>query len=177
MEVGTVLEPGIRTADGENNKAIEEAERQGIPVVLARAGDVYRVGRLQLRVLWPKRAGSRVGDPNDAAVVLLASFGSTDVLLTADAESHVTLPLRPQSVEIAKIAHHGSADEGLADLLRILAPRIAIVSTGQNDYGHPAPSTLATLEAHSGLAVYRTDIHGDVEIESDGSRVWVNTGG
>ena len=34
-------------------------------------------------------------DPNNHAVVLLASYGEVDVLLTADAETDVTAPLRP----------------------------------------------------------------------------------
>ncbi len=58
------------------------------------------------------------GDPNDRAVVALASAGRFDLLLTADAESDVTLPLALRHVDALKVAHHGSADEGLPLLLR-----------------------------------------------------------
>ena len=51
-------------------------------------------------------------DPNLNAVVLLVSFGATDVLLTADAESPVTSRLRLGPVEVLKVAHHGSEDPG-----------------------------------------------------------------
>jgi beta-lactamase superfamily II metal-dependent hydrolase len=115
-------------------------------------------------------------DPNQNATVMLASYGSVDALLTADAESGVTLPLRPPPVEILKVAHHGSADEGLARLLSLLRPEIAVISCGVgNDYGHPAPSTIAALEAAPGLALYRTDNDGRVTIESDGRRLAVTT--
>ena len=70
--------------------------------------------------------------------MLLASFGAVDILLTADAESDVTsrLPLRP--VEVLKVAHHGSADPGLAAELRVLRPRFAMIEVGrQNVYGPP----------------------------------------
>lgn len=113
-----------------------------------------------------------------AAVVLLASYGETDVLLTADAESDVTakLPLKP--VEILKVAHHGSEDPGLADELRVLRPRIAVISVGRgNDYGHPRPDTVAALLALPGLALYRTDEDGAVVVESDGRRMTVHTEG
>jgi competence protein ComEC len=92
-----------------------------------------------------------------------------DALLPADAESDVTLPLRPPAVEILKVAHHGSADAGLGDLLPLLRPRVAVVSVGEgNDYGHPTPSTIAALEAFPGLSVYRTDRDGRITVESDG---------
>jgi competence protein ComEC len=111
-------------------------------------------------------------DPNLHATVLLASFGEVDALLTADAESPVTLPLNPPPVEILKVAHHGSADVGLPRLLRITRPRIALISCGrQNDYGHPAPSTLAALAAVPGVDVFRTDRDRRIVLETDGERI------
>jgi competence protein ComEC len=48
------------------------------------------------------------------------------------------------------------------------------VSVGAgNDYGHPAPSTLAALEAAPGLRIYRTDRDGTVVVETDGRRITV----
>jgi competence protein ComEC len=108
-------------------------------------------------------------------MVIHARYGEVDALLTADAESNVTLPLRPPQVEVLKVAHHGSADPGLERLLQAVRPRIALISVGKgNDYGHPTPSTLATLDARTGLAVYRTDLEGAVAVESDGHRIEVH---
>ena len=143
-------------------------------MVIARAGGAYRLGRLRLRVLWPDGSGVAGDDPNNHAIVLLASYGEVDALLTADAESPVTLPLRPPSAEILKVAHHGSADTGLPVLLDLVRPRIAVISVGAgNDYGHPAPSTLSALEGFPGLDVYRTDEDGRVVVETDGRRISV----
>jgi competence protein ComEC len=108
--------------------------------------------------------------------VLLASYGRVDALLTADAEGNVTTRLRPPPVEILKVAHHGSDDPLLDELVALVRPRVAVVSVGRgNDYGHPDPDTLATLERVPGLAVYRTDEDGDVVIESNGSSLAVAT--
>ena len=97
-----------------------------------------------MRVLWPDGSGTPGEDPNDNAVVLLASYGSVDALLTADAEGNVTVPIRPPPVEILKVAHHGSADPALPQLLELTRPRVAVVSVGsRNDYGHPTPETMA----------------------------------
>ena len=117
-------------------------------------------------------------DPNLNALVLVATYGETDVLLTADAESDVTAGLPLGGIEVLKVAHHGSADPGLDDELRVLRPRIAVISCGRNnDYGHPRAETLAALAGSPGLAVYRTDTDGRVVIESDGRQLRVRTHG
>jgi competence protein ComEC len=57
-------------------------------------------------------------------------------------------------------------------------PRVAVISVGRdNDYGHPTPSTLATLARAPGLDVYRTDLDGRVTVHSDGRRLEVSKEG
>jgi beta-lactamase superfamily II metal-dependent hydrolase len=142
-------------------------------LLVPRAGDELRLGRLRARVLWPRNGERHSSDPNDHAVVLHVSYGAFDALLPADAESNVTLPLAVP-VELYKVGHHGSRDDGLNELLGRLAPRIAVISVGgDNDYGHPTPSTLAALRARRGLRVYRTDLDGTVVVESDGRSIVV----
>jgi competence protein ComEC len=147
-----------------------------VPVLLARAGSVYSIGQLRLRVLWPEGPGPTGDDPNNHATVILASYGGVDVLLTADAETNVTNPLHPPPVEVLKVAHHGSADDGLRQELAEIRPQVAVISVGHhNDYGHPTPSTLAALGAAPGLDFYRTDRDGRVVVETDGKRISVHT--
>jgi len=43
-------------------------------------------------------------------------------MLHSDAESDVTAPLDPAAVDVLKVAHHGSDDPGLPDLLDRLDP-------------------------------------------------------
>jgi competence protein ComEC len=176
MPVGFVLDPGLPARSSDERAARASAARHGVRIVLARAGEIFRLGRLRLRVLWPEDAGTPDEDPNEHATVILASYGAVDALFTADAESNVTLPLRPPPVEILKVAHHGSEDAGLAPLLGILRPRVAVVSVGEhNDYGHPAPSTIAALAHFPGSSLYRTDENGQVTVESDGKTFTVRT--
>jgi competence protein ComEC len=174
LRVGAVLDSGVPPPGPEGEAALAEARRRGVPVLQAKTGQTYRLGPLVLRVLWPRTPPADSSNPNDHGVVVLASYGELDLLLTGDAESHVTVPLRPPAAEILKVAHHGSADPFLPQLLEQVRPLMALVSAGRyNSYGHPAPSTLAALEARRGLRVYRTDRHGRVTLESDGRRVAV----
>ena len=176
LHVATVLDPALAARGPEYDDAIDTARRRDVPIDVLRAGDELRLGRLRLRVLWPDGPGLASEDPNTNATVIVASFGATDVLLTADAESDVTgrLPLR--QVEILKVAHHGSEDPGLPDLLRVLRPQIAVVSVGRdNDYDHPRPETIAALDAVPRLLTLRTDENGRIVVESDGRRFTVRS--
>jgi competence protein ComEC len=170
VEVGAMLTPLQQTDSAEEKAALAEAEDEEVPVVPAQAGSVYRLGRMRVHVLWPESPGSTSEDPHANGVILVASYGSFDALLTGDSESDVTLPLRPPEVELLKVAHHGSADPGLGALLALVRPRLAVISAGSsNDYGHPTPETLAELDAVPLLDVWRTDEDGRVVVESDGT--------
>jgi competence protein ComEC len=174
--VERVLDPRLAKSGPEARDALGVAAERHVPIVEARAGRAYHLGRLRLRVLWPNRPGSPTEDPNRLAVVLLASYGEVDALLTADAETDVTAPLLSRRIEILKVAHHGSADPGLEDELRQLRPTVAVISCGRgNDYGHPRPSTVAALRDSPGLSLFRTDEDGRVVIDSDGRRLTVRT--
>jgi competence protein ComEC len=172
LEVEQVLEPGLEATGPEHEEAIAAARARGVPIRVVRAGASYRAGGLRLRALWPSDEGTAAEDPNLNAVVLIATYGETDVFLPADAESDVTARLALPAVEILKVAHHGSEDPGLPGDLRELRPRIAVISCGRgNEYGHPRRETLAALEASPGLAIYRTDEDGRIVVESDGPQV------
>jgi competence protein ComEC len=171
LEVGQVLEPGLEATGPEQEAALRAAGSRGVPVHIVRAGATFRAGGLRLRALWPADEGTSFEDPNRNAVVLVATYGTTDVLLTADAESDVMARLALPEVEVLKVAHHGSEDPGLAKELRELRPRVAVISCGRdNEYGHPRRETLAALGSWPGLALYRTDEDGRVVVESDGTR-------
>jgi competence protein ComEC len=107
---------------------------------------------------------------NDASVVLLAEVAGVRMLLTGDLEppgqARLAGILGDLDVDVLKVPHHGSAHQD-EDWLAALRPELAVVSVGEdNDYGHPAPGLLATLE-RAGAEVLRTDEDGDVAIVVD----------
>jgi competence protein ComEC len=164
--VAALLDGGAG-APGRHNRILALARRRHARILVPRAGQLLRFGKLRLRVLSPASAASGRDpgtDPNDIANVLLASYGKLDILLPADAESNVTLGLRLRRVEVLKVAHHGSADEGLPELLEKLRPRVAVIEVGaHNRFGHPQAHTIATLESLV-PRILRTDHDGDVRI-------------
>jgi competence protein ComEC len=162
LPVALLLDGG--GADRAHRRIVALARSRGTRVVGARAGQLLHARRLRLRVLHPPRPADGGGDPNRESVVLLASYRGFDVLLPADAESEVTLGLPPRRVELLKVAHHGSADAGLAELVARLRPEVAVIEVGAgNRFGHPSPSTLRIL-ARAVPRVLRTDRDGDVRV-------------
>src|SRR6185503_7683108 len=123
LHVGLVLDPALPGDSSDERAALAEARNRRVRIHVARAGETFRIGGLTLRVLWPDSAGPPRDDPNNHAIVLVASYGKTDALFTADAESDVTGHLHLAPVEILKVAHHGSDDPGLADELKTIQPR------------------------------------------------------
>lgn len=148
-------------------RTIAAAAEAGVMPQRVVAGQELRSGNLRLRVLWPppellREAGGE--DPNRLALVLEARWAGFTMLLTADAEAEA-VPLDPGPVDVLKVAHHGSEDAGLGALLDRTQPQLAVISVGaDNPYGHPTPSTLATLARH-GVPTLRTDEDGDVVID------------
>jgi competence protein ComEC len=137
----------------------------------AGVGDVWTIGRLTLTVLGPRNprqlsphdTGTNV---NNASIVTLARWPGLTALLCGDVEleaQHELLAAGLPTADILKVPHHGSPSQDPA-FLAAAHTRIAVTSVGaNNDYGHPAPTTLAEL-AHLGDRTYRTDRDGDIAI-------------
>jgi competence protein ComEC len=153
---------------------LPEAAR-GARRIAAHAGQVLELGGIRMRLLWPPPPGPGFrpeGDPNDRAIVAHIQSGDFDLLLPADAESNVTATLPLPDVEALKVAHHGSADEGLPALLERVRPEFAAIEVGRaNTYGHPTESTLEALRVVD--HVYRTDRDGTIRLRVQGGAVRV----
>jgi competence protein ComEC len=64
--------------------------------------------------------------------------------------------------DVLKVPHHGAATS-IAEFFDAVAAPVAVVSVGENTYGHPVPSTLDAL-VEAGSVVWRTDRRGTVTI-------------
>ena len=152
---------------------LNEAARFHIPVAPLRAGQVMRQGNVLLRVLHPPPPDwERRRVRNDDSVVVEVVYGDVAILLTgdigSDVERAIVPQLTPSRVRILKVAHHGSRTSSSAALLDAWRPQIAVISCGRgNRFGHPAPEVLQRLEA-IGATLLRTDLDGQITIETDG---------
>jgi competence protein ComEC len=111
--------------------------------------------------------------------VLEVLYGDVALLLTgdigADVERAIVPHLIPAKTRILKVAHHGSRTSTSQELLDAWRPQIALISCGRgNPFGHPAPEVIQRLEA-TGARIYRTDLDGEITVDTDGQSVFVTT--
>ncbi|MFN8133162.1 MAG: ComEC/Rec2 family competence protein [Solirubrobacteraceae bacterium] len=177
VPVGLLLDGG-EGATPERRAILAAAQAEHVPRAVPDAGQVLHAGPLELRILWPRHEDPALHagiDPNDRAIVAILRDGAFDLYLSADAESNVAAALDLPQVDAMKVAHHGSDDPGLPDLLARLRPQIAAIEVGaHNTYGHPVPATLAALRAVP--QVFRTDRDGTVRVKVTGATMTVARG-
>ena len=163
----------------------DAAARAGVRPVAAPYARTRRIGDLTLEPVWPLPDTPTIGPgdgstANNASVVMLARIRGVTFFLGGDIEpegqERLATALPGLSVDVLKVPHHGSRYQDLP-FLRSLGARLAVISVGaDNDYGHPAPETVAGLAA-TGERVMRTDRDGSVAVvERDGRLSAVTTG-
>ncbi|MGQ4383429.1 ComEC/Rec2 family competence protein [Streptomyces sp. SAS_270] len=183
--VGAIETTGFEDPPDQAEFVRREAAARNIPVTRAVAGERRRTGALDWRVLWPPPSQSPLAltpdGPNDASVTLLVRSAGLRLLLLGDLEppAQEALLRSPAaadlaSVDVLKVAHHGSAYQD-PELMRRVAPRLALISCGaDNPYGHPAPSTVAALRS-GGAMVLRSDQDGAIAVAGAGGGLRVAT--
>lgn len=107
-------------------------------------------------------------DVNDASIVLEMRTPGKSFLFTGDISSEVESKLIANlsfnlDVDVLKVGHHGSRYSTSNAFLDATSPQEAVISVGENTYGHPTNQTLSRLMAH-GVTVLRTDQMGTIEI-------------
>lgn len=147
--------------------APESEEASGITKQLNQ--EIHRVredlmlsfGDTELRIFGPVIPDSG----NESSLAVLFQTENCDILITGDrsgfGERMLLKRMELTELEILVAGHHGSKNATCTELLEATKPKIAVISVGENSYGHPAPEVLDRLEG-CGCVVYRTDIHGNL---------------
>ncbi|MBI5156661.1 MAG: ComEC/Rec2 family competence protein [Acidimicrobiia bacterium] len=141
---------------------VDEQIRSGAEVGTPPVGTVGHIGSFTVEVVAPVR---RYASPNDGSLVVWIEAGGASILFSGDIEAVAQVDLGALPADILKVPHQGAATSDL-DWIRRSMPRIAVISVGDNDYGHPSPEVVAALE-EGGAIVYRTDRDGTVTFRLD----------
>jgi competence protein ComEC len=136
-----------------------------------RAGESFDVGDVHLEVLSPHECWSATeSDTNNAARVLMVSLGDDTVLFATEPEEPAQTWLlesgQPLQADVLKVPHHGAATS-VPEFFQAVSAEAAVVSVGENTYGHPVPSTLDAI-TESGARIWRTDEQGTVTVTFEG---------
>jgi len=135
---------------------------------------------IKIEILHPQEAKSDVlFANNDQSLVLRFIYGKTSFLLTGDieikSENEILQTEQEISSQVMKSPHHGSNSSSSMAFLKKVSPAIVVISVGEgNWYRFPSSEVLKRYN-ETGLKVFRTDIHGAVEISSDGNYISIRT--
>lgn len=113
----------------------------------------------------------KFSDENDNSVSLRAVYGEVSFLFTGDCSTQCEKEMaKTQNIraDVLQVGHHGSKHSTTEQFLEKVNPSSAVISCGAgNQYGHPDEETLGKL-SDNGIVVYRTDIHGNIAMTTDG---------
>ncbi len=178
--------PGVAEKQREQEfSKLTEAAGQETVISYISTGTEWRQGELEIICLNPPK-NCDTQDSNaysECFYVKIGSFETTfSVLLTGDiagtGERLLTEELTRRnirSIDILKVAHHGSAYSTKEEFLETARPRIAVISCGQNNrYGHPHAETLERLHAVD-ASIYQTPTSGAVMIKIEKDTIRIET--
>ena len=184
--VGRVFEPGMRGPGPGYAAWAKWLGANGPPSATLATGDRFALDDIGFQVLWPDPGTVPLTPPdtgtaiNNVSIVLLGEVEGRRFLLAGDIEEGIDPILLQRglpTVDVLKVAHHGSRTSSTGAFLDAVQPAVAVVSVGaKNTYGHPAPATIDRLAAH-GARVLRTDTDGTVAILIRADGVTVRTTG
>ena len=136
-------------------------------------GDTLVIDEVSIKVLWPEK-GYSSSDLNDLSTVVLLDYGKFEALFTGDAGSKIFSRLDENvlkesiqgDLDLYKVPHHGSRTGLNRAFLYEYKPLASVIPVGKdNKFGHPHQETLEFLSLLGG-DIYRTDIHGTVEMKA-----------
>ena len=151
-------------------KIIEEKKIEKEVVWLGKNFE-FKNGKIEIFYPFENLSGLEFKNDNDSSIVFKLTYGKIRILFTGDATKKIEEKLIENNLdleaEILKVAHHGSKDSTSLNFLEKVKPIYAIISVGENKFGHPSLRVLKNLEKIK-TKVLRTDQLDDIIFETNG---------
>lgn len=168
IPVQTIYLPDIEDEYGVRERLVSLAEEKGAQVTYVTKETADTLGDTVLTIYPPVQSG---GDLNELGLTALASAGDFDLLITGDmsgsTEKKLVETYALPDIEVLVVSHHGSRYSSNIRFLKSVTPEAAVISVGDNNYGHPSEETLQRLLA-IGADIWRTDQQGTIRITVNG---------
>ena len=172
-QVNKILTTGVFYGSAEYEKWLALIKEKNIPVEIANHQGIMPLGgQVHFFILFPEISleNKKIKNVNNASIVGKLIYGKSSALLSGDFEDEEELVGKVDlTAQILKAGHHGSDNANSRKFLAAVGPKYAVISVGENKYGHPNQKTVENFEA-LGAKILRTDQPGDINFVSDGQK-------
>lgn len=171
--IGQIYMPHASTTTKTFLNLLESIKKKNMKINRARTGVTFFFGdNVKVAFLGPVK--DSYDNLNNYSAIIRVEYGEISFLLMGDAEQEAERDLLSLGIDIRstiiKVGHHGSITSSSLDLLNAVRPVHAVISVGNNTYGHPHSATLLNLPQEN---TYRTDVNGSVAFITDGSKLTI----
>ena len=152
---------------------LDTIAKKNLKITKPVVGDSYTIGNAKFTIFAPNSMdyGSNL---NNYSIGLRLVNGDNSFLFIGDSETEAIADIlasrQTLDSDVLLCGHHGSKTSTTADLLKAVTPTYAVISVGDNSYGHPSDSTLSLLKKNN-IKTYRTDENGTIIATSTGSKI------
>jgi competence protein ComEC len=183
-QVEQVLYPDLDYESSLYDEWLGLIEEKDIPCIPAQAGQKIDLGDgVIIELLNPQMPllSGTGSDINNNSVVLHIIMGKVSFLLAADIEQEAEFKLIVLRADLTstvlKVGHSGSRTSTTPEFLAAASPQVAVISVGDNPFGHPSDEVVERLDKELGEEnIFRTDEQGTIEFITNGERLWVRAG-
>lgn len=170
-KIGSIILSNYDSHDLGYNYLIKEANRNNVPIIKITTETTQNINGVNVLYI-PPVLGEK--NTNNQSLLLKINYGLISFLfmgdLEADGEKRLLEKNLNLSSQVIKAGHHGSKTSSSEKLLFAVNPQLAIISVGENKFGHPSEITINRLKK-LGISIYRTDEKSDINLISDGKTI------
>lgn len=163
FEVGGLIISEAEAGD-QLQAILDEAQRLGIPVHVARPLDTFTCGNQHYTFVHREVTNQ---DLNEDSLVMAIDIDGWGIMITGDIGHEtegIVLAQNPlERVDVYQVAHHGSRHSNSYEFMKALNIRYAVVQVGRrNFYGHPSQELLDVTD-ELGIPLLSNAVHGTVQ--------------
>ncbi len=141
----------------------------GLTQTLVSENTTFTIGDVTYTIYPPLETEYKNDTSNNSSLVTYVTYGSDTFLFCGDIQKNRLKELLDQDLslqaEFIKMPHHGTYEKNLEELISVVDPQYAVISTGTEQL--PDPETTEILDL-AGITTYMT-YNGNVTIHTEGN--------
>lgn len=160
-------------SDFDNNtesyqKLLRKIADKNIMVAVGKTGFEMDSKDFKVKMLYPSENDWYLSKTNEKSQILLIDTMQKKFLFTGDITDKILNQVisywEVKNIDVLKSPHHGGKNTINESILKILNPKQAIISVGENYYGHPNQEMLSLFNNFN-IEVLRTDLLGNITVK------------